>query len=214
MQKQIEAIEQFVRAELATEHSGHGFDHIQRVVNNARLIQQNEATGDWLIIRLAALLHDVIDEKIVADVAQARQKVQLVLTANGISEVQQHAILAIIDHLSFADNLDQQSTLTLEGQIVQDADRLDAIGAIGIGRTFMYGGAHAGVAYDPHMHPRATLTRENYREPTTVINHFYEKLFKLAATMNTQAARDIAQARTSFMHQFVDQYLAEWQGQR
>ncbi|MDT7016513.1 HD domain-containing protein [Latilactobacillus curvatus] len=214
MQRQIEAIEQFVRTELAAEHSGHGFDHIQRVVNNARLIQQKELAADLTTIILAALLHDVIDEKIATDVEQARQKVKTKLTENGIQDGQQTAIFDIIDHMSFSKNLNQHQTLSLEGQIVQDADRLDAIGAIGIGRTFMYGGAHDGVAYDPEIQPRVELTKENYREPSTVINHFYEKLFKLAATMNTQAAREIAQARTDFMHQFVDQYLAEWTGQR
>ena len=212
MQRQIEAIEQFVRTELAAEHSGHGFDHIQRVVNNARLIQQKELAADLTTIILAALLHDVIDEKIVTDVEQARQKVSAVLTDHGIEDDQQMAIFDIIDHMSFSKNINQRQTLSLEGQIVQDADRLDAIGAIGIGRTFMYGGAHDGVAYDPEIQPRAELTKANYREPSTVINHFYEKLFKLAATMNTQVAREIATARTQVMQDFVAEYIAEWQG--
>lgn len=214
MQRQIEAIEQFVRTQLAAEHSGHGFDHIQRVVTNARLIQQKESAGNLMTIILAAMLHDVIDEKIVPDVEQARQKVSTVLTDNGIEEDQQMAIWDIIDHISFAKNINQHQTLSIEGQIVQDADRLDAIGAIGIGRAFMYGGAHNGVAYDPERQPRTELTKANYREPATVVNHFYEKLFKLAATMNTRAAREVAQARTDFMHQFINQYLAEWEGQR
>ncbi|WP_459127964.1 HD domain-containing protein [Latilactobacillus curvatus] len=214
MQRQIEAIEQFVRTELAAEHSGHGFDHIQRVVNNARLIQQKELAADLTTIILATLLHDVIDEKIVTDVEQARQKVSAVLTDHGIEDDQQMAIFDIIDHMSFSKNINQRQTLSLEGQIVQDADRLDAIGAIGIGRTFMYGGAHDGVAYDPEIQPRAELTKANYREPSTVINHFYEKLFKLAATMNTQVAREIATARTQVMQDFVAEYIAEWQGEK
>lgn len=212
MQKQIEAIEQFVRTALAQEHSGHGFDHIQRVVNNARLIQRQVGDGDLTTITLAALLHDVIDEKIVSDVAQARQTVAAVLTQNGIDKTQSTVIFDIIDHMSFSKNINQHQTLSLEGQIVQDADRLDAIGAIGIGRTFMYGGAHDGVAYDPAIEPRTELTKANYREPSTVINHFYEKLFKLAATMNTQVAREIATARTQVMQDFVAEYIAEWQG--
>ena len=212
MQKQIEAIEQFVRTALAQEHSGHGFDHIQRVVNNARLIQRQVGAADLTTIILAALLNDVIDEKIVTDVEQARQKVSAVLTDHGIEDDQQMAIFDIIDHMSFSKNINQRQTLSLEGQIVQDADRLDAIGAIGIGRTFMYGGAHDGVAYDPEIQPRAELTKANYREPSTVINHFYEKLFKLAATMNTQVAREIATARTQVMQDFVAEYIAEWQG--
>lgn len=214
MQKQIEAIEQFVRTALAQEHSGHGFDHIQRVVNNARLIQRQVGDGDLTTIILAALLHDVIDEKIVSDVAQARQSVAAVLTQNGIDKMQSTAIFDIIDHMSFSKNINQHQTLSLEGQIVQDADRLDAIGAIGIGRTFMYGGAHDGMAYDPEIQPRAELTKANYREPSTVINHFYEKLFKLAATMNTQVAREIATARTQVMQDFVAEYIAEWQGEK
>lgn len=214
MQRQIEAIEQFVRTALAQEHSGHGFDHIQRVVNNAHLIQRQVGDGDLTTITLAALLHDVIDEKIVSDVAQARQSVAAVLTQNGIEEMQSTAIFDIIDHMSFSKNINQHQALSLEGQIVQDADRLDAIGAIGIGRTFMYGGAHDGVAYDPEIQPRAELTKANYREPSTVINHFYEKLFKLAATMNTQVAREIATARTQVMQDFVAEYIAEWQGEK
>lgn len=212
MQKQIEVIEQFVRTALAQEHSGHGFDHIHRVVNNARLIQRQVGGGDLTTITLAALLHDVIDEKIVSDVAQARKSVAAVLTQNDIDEAQSTAIFDIIDYMSFSKNINQHQTLSLEGQIVQDADRLDAMGAIGIGRTFMYGGAHDGVAYDPAIQPRAELTKANYREPSTVINHFYEKLFKLAATMNTQVAREIATARTQVMQDFVAEYIAEWQG--
>ena len=214
MQKQIEAIEQFVRTALAQEHSGHGFDHIQRVVNNARLIQRQVGDGDLTTITLVALLHDVIDEKIVSDVTQARQSVAAGLTQKGIDKMQSTVIFDIIDHMSFSKNINQHQALSLEGQIVQDADRLDAIGAIGIGRTFMYGGAHDGVAYDPEIQPRAELTKANYREPSTVINHFYEKLFKLAATMNTQVAREIATARTQVMQDFVAEYIAEWQGEK
>lgn len=211
---QIEQIEKYVKVQLATEHSGHGFDHIQRVVRNARLICQQIPTADGTLVEMAALLHDVIDEKVVVDVEQARQAMVAQLTVIGVSVTRQQAILTIIEHMSFVKNIDQQQVLSLEGQIVQDADRLDAIGAIGIGRTFMYGGAHSGVAYDPQIEPRAELTATNYREPTTIINHFYEKLFKLAATMNTPVAKALATKRTQVMQDFVTEYLAEWQGER
>ncbi|KRL59410.1 HD domain-containing protein [Latilactobacillus fuchuensis] len=211
---QIEQIEKYVKAQLASEHSGHGFDHIQRVVRNARLICQQIPMADSTLVEMAVLLHDVIDEKVVGDVEQARQAMVAQLTVIGVSFERQQAILTIIEHMSFVKNIDQQQVLSLEGQIVQDADRLDAIGAIGIGRTFMYGGAHGGIAYDPQIEPRAELTAANYREPTTVINHFYEKLFKLAATMNTPVAKTLATKRTQVMQDFVTEYLAEWQGER
>lgn len=213
MNQTIKQIENFVQTKLQQEHSGHGFDHIQRVVRNAQLISRQIPKADLQLVEMAALLHDVIDEKVVADVSQAQQAVRDFLTTILVPVETQTAIFAIINQMSFVKNIEHVQVLSLEGQIVQDADRLDAIGAIGIGRTFMYGGAHAGVAYDPAIEPRAELTAENYREPTTVINHFYEKLFKLAETMNTTVARKIAVQRTTFMRAFVAEYLAEWQGE-
>lgn len=112
--------------------------------------------------------------------------------------------------MSFSDNLGQKYKLSLEGQIVQDADRLDAIGAIGIARTFYYGGAHGHILYDPEIQPREKMTHDEYRDNKTVINHFYEKLFKLKDDMNTPLAQKIAVERTEYMKSFVNEFKKEW----
>ena len=126
----------------------------------------------------------------------------------------QTPVFAIIDHLSFSKNLSEKQVLSQEGQIVQDADRLDAIGAIGIARTFYYGGHVGNPMYDPELPPRTQMDAAAYRsERSTVINHFYEKLLLLESKMNTETGRRLARKRTAFMEQFLQEFFDEWKGQ-
>ena len=126
----------------------------------------------------------------------------------------QASVFAIIDHLSFSKNLSEKQVLSQEGQIVQDADRLDAIGAIGIARTFYYGGHVGNPMYDPELPPRTQMDAAAYRsERSTVINHFYEKLLLLESKMNTETGRRLARKRTAFMEQYLQEFFDEWNGQ-
>lgn len=207
---QLTAIRTYARQKLAQDHSGHGSDHLERVNRLARRLAQAEQANLNLTLA-AAWLHDVIDDKLMADPERAHHDLADQLTTIGVSSADQTAIFDIIDHMSFSKSLNGAQKLSLEGQIVQDADRLDAIGAIGIARALYYSGHVGEKIYDPAIAPREHLTKEQYRQqPGTAINHFYEKLFKLADMMNTPAAKALAKRRTDVMRAFVDQFKAEW----
>ncbi|BBM22655.1 MULTISPECIES: HD domain-containing protein [Lactiplantibacillus] len=207
---QLTAIRTYARQKLAQDHSGHGSDHLERVNRLARRLAQAEQANLNLTLA-AAWLHDVIDDKLMVDPEQAHHDLADQLSELGVSTADQTAIFDIIDHMSFSKSLNGAQKLSLEGQIVQDADRLDAIGAIGIARALYYSGHVGEKIYDPAIAPREHLTKEQYRQqPGTAINHFYEKLFKLADMMNTPAAKALAKRRTDVMRAFVDQFKAEW----
>lgn len=207
---QLTGIRTYARQKLAQDHSGHGSDHLERVNRLARRLAQAEQANLNLTLA-AAWLHDVIDDKLMADPERAHHDLVDQLTTIGVSSADQTAIFDIIDHMSFSKSLNGAQKLSLEGQIVQDADRLDAIGAIGIARALYYSGHVGEKIYDPAIAPREHLTKEQYRQqPGTAINHFYEKLFKLADMMNTPAAKALAKRRTDVMRAFVDQFKAEW----
>lgn len=207
---QLTAIRTYARQKLAQDHSGHGSDHLERVNRLARRLAQAEQANLNLTLA-AAWLHDVIDDKLMVDPEQAHHDLADQLSELGVSTADQTAIFDIIDHMSFSKSLNGAQKLSLEGQIVQDADRLDAIGAIGIARALYYSGHVGEKIYDPSIAPREHLTKEQYRQqPGTAINHFYEKLFKLADMMNTPAAKALAKRRTDVMRAFVDQFKAEW----
>ena len=207
---QLTAIATYATDRLAQDKSGHGTDHLHRVVKLARRLAIAEQ-ADLNLTLAAAWLHDVIDDKLMADPEQAHQALATKLTALQVRVAAQQAIFEIIDHMSFSKSLNGTQSLSLAGQIVQDADRLDAIGAIGIARALYYSG-HVGEAiYDPQVAPREHMTKAQYRhQPGTAINHFYEKLFKLEGLMNTAAAKQLAHQRTQVMRQFVNQFKAEW----
>jgi len=207
---QLAAIEAYAQKRLAQDRSGHGADHLQRVVKLARRLAVAEH-AELNLTLAAAWLHDVIDDKLMADPKQAHRALTDQLTSLQVTASAQTEILAIIDHMSFSKSLSGVQTLSLEGQIVQDADRLDAIGAIGIARAIYYSGHVGETLYDPAIAPREHLTKAQYRQqPGTAINHFYEKLFKLEGLMNTPAARKLAHRRTQVMRDFVTQFKAEW----
>ena len=208
-------LQTYAQTQAAGDHSGHAADHLQRVVANARRLLIGASPADEAIVLAAAWLHDTYDEKLVADSAAAKQATAQQLLAAGATVAQQEAVLTIIDRMSFRANLAAKQPLSLEGQLVQDADRLDALGAIGIARTFMYSGAHGKRLYDPDQPPSADLTAATYRQAETpAINHFEEKLFKLAAMMNTAAGKKLAEHRTKAMRAFVDEFFEEIQGKK
>lgn len=212
-QKIIAAAEVFVRSKLAHDFSGHDWWHIDRVRNNAVTIARKENAHIFLC-ELTALLHDVTDEKLVCDELQAEQQLKEWLGAQKLPSTLIDQVLEIISTMSFKGGSRPPMT-TLEGQIVQDADRLDAIGAVGISRVFAYSGAKGRPVHDPTVKPRQAMTKEEYRSGhDTAINHFYEKLFKLKPLMNTEYGRQMAEQRHTFMEQYLEQFYGEWDGSR
>lgn len=197
----INETEQFVRAFHATDFSGHDYAHIERVRKMALQIAATEG-GDLLTIELAALLHDVADEKLGGTLSS----VALFLSGK-VSDDRQRHILQIIDGMSFKGG-DRPPLETLEGRIVQDADRLDAIGAIGVARTFQYGALTQAPMHVPGLRPRKPGDRTS---PSSTINHFYEKLLLLKDLMNTETAKGIAEERHAFMVEFLERFQKEWE---
>ncbi|AVK99586.1 HD domain-containing protein [Pediococcus inopinatus] len=206
----LKGIDKFVFSKLNDDKTGHDYAHIQRVVKMAQRLASDSDQGQLFVVLASAELHDVIDEKIVSDQTKAENEVRAFLKDQDVAQTDIEAIFAIITHMSFSKNLEHHYQLSVEGQIVQDADRLDAIGAIGIGRVFYYGGAHGHTMYDPQIAPRTEMTHAQYRQNETVINHFYEKLLKLVDLMNTKAAKQIAEQRTKVLTDFLDEFKAEW----
>lgn len=203
----------FATKVLGGDGSGHGMDHIDRVVANARrILRDGNEPVDELLVLAACTLHDSYDDKLVADVAAGRAAAQDALLAAGFTAVRAEQALLIIDRMSFHYSLDHPEVkLSLEGQIVQDADRLDAIGAIGIARAFAYGGNKARPLYSS-ADPRTHLNGSNYRRGGDTINHFHEKLLGLSATLNTAAARTVGDERTAYMRAFLAEFAAEVEG--
>ncbi|SCC12236.1 HD domain-containing protein [Gilliamella intestini] len=211
-QKMVLNIQSFVKQKLADDFTGHDMAHIERVVRLAEQILQHEPKANCFIVIVSAYLHDIIDDKVVDDVNQAMIELRQYLISLALTDNDIELIFAIIENISYRKNLTNKKTLSLEGQIVQDADRLDALGAIGIGRTFYYGGNKHNIMHDPSIPPRTSMTEQSYKQPNTVINHFYEKLFLLKDMINTPAAKEMAEQRHHFLVQFVAQFENEWLG--
>ncbi|WP_099351597.1 HD domain-containing protein [Fredinandcohnia onubensis] len=211
-QKIIEATTTFVKNILQHDSSGHDWWHIERVRKAALQIGEKE-NANLFVVEMAALLHDVADEKLNKSEEEGLMKVRNWLSSLQITDSEQKEIIEIISTMSFKGG-SRPPMKTIEGQVVQDADRLDAIGAIGIARTFAYAGAHGDLIYDPELPFRESMTKEEYRNgKSTAVNHFYEKLLKLKDTLNTNAAQKAAQERHDFMTAFLDQFYKEWNGQ-
>lgn len=202
----------YVKETFAREYSGHDYFHTLRVFHMATYIAEREG-ADTETVQLAALLHDVDDRKISPATCEGQDNARSFLAAEGMDEAQIEEICRIIRGVSFAGN--QEPPFTLEGKCVQDADRLDAIGAMGIARAFAYGGHHNRLMHDPDVKPNVNMSKEAYAQSqSTTINHFYEKLFKLTALMNTSTAKEIAQRREVYMRAFVDEFMDEWDGRK
>ncbi|MFS0780380.1 HD domain-containing protein [Bacillus sp. 1P06AnD] len=207
----INATESFVKRALEGEASGHDWWHIHRVRRSALRIGRKEG-ADLFICEMSALLHDVADEKLNESKEDGMRKIRVWLCSLGMEEELRNHIEVIVGTMSYAGG-NGPIMQTIEGRVVQDADRLDALGAIGIARTFAYGGSKGHVLHDPGLPPRKSMTKEEYRRnPGTAIHHFYEKLFKLSALMNTEYGRILAEERTAFMEEFIDRFYKEWDG--
>lgn len=210
MKEQLAEIKNYGLSALASDQTGHGADHIQRVAAIAEEILKTEPEADSFIALSAAYLHDTIDDKVTADPQAAADQLATFLTELDVPQEKIQAIFAIIDNMSYSKELSGKMELSLEGKIVQDADRIDALGAIGILRTSYFGGGHGHPIHDPNMPPKTFKDKEDYRKGTTVINHFYEKLFLLSETMNTEYGKKEAKRREAFMKEFLDEFYREW----
>lgn len=208
----IERAQAYVREKFENEFSGHDYFHTLRVFKMATKIAEQEGAGVE-IVQLAALLHDVDDRKISPETHHTQANARSFLVSNGVDGDTIESICQIIREISFGSN--DSAPTTLEGQCVQDADRLDAIGAIGIARAFAYGGNHNRHMYHPEIKPNLNMTKDEYRKTeSTTINHFYEKLFTLTALMNTKTAIQIAHEREVYMKEFVSEFMDEWEGNK
>lgn len=209
----IEQTEVFVRNELGEDATGHDWFHVDRVRRSALHISKEEKKGDLFVIELAALLHDIPDEKLNDSAQKGKEKLDSFLQSIHLPIETQNHINQIIDSISYRGG--RKTVLeTIEAQIVQDADRLDAIGAIGIARAFAYGGKKGQPIYDPTINVREEMSLEEYRKgKSTSIHHFYEKLLKLKILLNTTAAKRMAESRHKAMESFLEQFYQEWNGQ-
>ncbi len=208
----IEKTKDFVKQTLENAEAGHDYWHILRVLKTAEKISENEG-GDLLIIRLGALLHDIADAKFHnGDETIGPKIAREFLQAQGVDDQIIGHVVKIIENISFKNSFDGQKFKSLELDIIQDADRLDAIGAIGIARAFIYGGHKNNLMYDPDFVVKERISKEDYKKgQTATINHFYEKLLKLKDMMNTQTAKAMAEDRHRFMELFLEQFYKEWE---
>lgn len=212
-QQLIENTITFVKNTLANAEGGHDWFHIERVYKNAVQIAQGENVNS-LIVALGALLHDIADSKFFNgdETIAPRMASEFLLSQDTDSAVIEH-VIQIIKNISFKGGNKVQTFKSLELDVVQDADRLDALGAIGIARTFNYGGFKNRKLYDPAIASKLDMTPEEYKASTApTINHFYEKLLLLKDKMNTKTGRSIAEKRHQYMEAFLKQFYAEWEG--
>ena len=211
----VEWIEQaliYVKEKFEHEYSGHDYFHTLRVFKMATRIAECEG-ADLQIVQLSALLHDVDDRKLSPATYQNQANARDFLSSIGADANAIERICQIIREISFGAN--SSVPTTIEGKCVQDADRLDALGAIGIARAFAYGGNHQRLMYHPDISPNENMTKEEYvKSESTTINHFYEKLFKLTALMNTKTAIEIAKSREAYMQGFISEFMDEWDGNK
>lgn len=212
-QQIIEQTEVYVQKELGQDATGHDWFHVDRVRGNALTIYKQENQGDAFVIEMAALLHDIADEKLNDSVEKGEAKLEAFLNSILLEKETKDHIKQIIETISYKGGR-KTELATIEAKIVQDADRLDAIGAIGIARAFAYGGKKGQPIYDPNIQVREEMTLEEYRKgKSTSIHHFYEKLLKLKDLLNTKTAKDMAEKRQKMMELFLEQFFQEWNGQ-
>lgn len=213
MESLIQRTEAFVREKLPIDATGHDWHHVFRVRRNALSIASAE-TVDRLVVELAALLHDIADHKFHGgDAAIGPRVARDWLQENGASSATVDHVVQIIERLSFKGAAVTQEPMSLEGQIVQDADRLDALGAIGIARAFAYGGHKGRPLYDPAIGSEQHATFAAYQSSAgPTLNHFYEKLLLLKDRMNTETGRRLAEERHAFLEEFLLRFYAEWGG--
>lgn len=207
----------FVKETLKEVESGHDWFHIERVYNNALLIAKEEKV-DLFVVKLGALLHDIADAKFhEGNETLGPKKARAFLEKELVDETIIRHVENIINHISYKNSLENtaEKFTSNELKVVQDADRLDAIGAIGIARCFNYGGFKNRPIYDPEIKPNLNLSKEAYKNSTApTINHFYEKLLRLKDQMNTKTGQKIALSRHEFMTTYLHQFFEEWSGKK
>jgi uncharacterized protein len=204
----------FVKKQLEDAEGGHDWFHIERVFKNALLIAENEDCN-VTVVKLGALLHDIADSKFYdGDEKIGPKTARIFLESQNVSEDIISHVIAIIENISFKGGNFEKKFNSKELEIVQDADRLDAIGAIGIARTFNYGGFKNRPLFNPNIQPNLNMSKEEYKNSESpTLNHFYEKLLLLKDKMNTETGKKIAQKRHDFMITFLAQFYAEWDGE-
>lgn len=215
MSNLIEKTKAFVKQQLQGAEGGHDWFHIERVYNNALLIAKGEKC-DPVVVQLGALLHDIADSKFHnGDETVGPETARKFLQQENVSETIIDQVVGIIENISFKGGNFDKKFSSVELDIVQDADRLDALGAIGIARTFNYGGFKNRTLYDPAIQPNLNMTKEEYKASTApTVNHFYEKLLLLKGRMNTQTGKQLAEERHRYMEGFLSQFYAEWNGEK
>ncbi len=210
----IEKTITYVKQQLANAEGGHDWWHIERVWKSAKKIAETENVN-LLVIELGALLHDIADAKFHDGDEELGPHIAAVFMReiNVDEETIQH-VVQIIKHISFKGGKEAQTFTSPELNVVQDADRLDALGAIGIARTFNYGGFKNREIFNPNIPPNLTMTKEEYKKSDAPsINHFYEKLLLLKDLMNTETGKQLAIQRHVFMEQYLEQFYLEWNGE-
>lgn len=202
---------QFVKEKLEGAEAGHDWFHIERVWKLSKKIAQAEDCN-LEVVELSALLHDIADPKFHnGDETVALKISRKFLESQNVEEIIIQKVLFIIKNISFKNRNEVPADLPIELKIVQDADRIDAIGAIGVARTFNFGGFKNNLMYHPDIQPKLNMSKEEYKKSNgTTINHFYEKLLLLKNLMNTNEGKKIAEERHQFMLTFLDQFMKEW----
>ena len=210
----LNIIKKYVKNKCINEYSGHDYYHIKRVYNTSMLINKQEK-ADEFIIGIIALMHDIYDHKffkgnIENQIAETLKELEI---NKYLTKEELNNITYSCSNLSFSSNIKEKKVLSKEGKIVQDADRLDAIGAVGIARVFAYGGKNNKLIYDEKVYNE---NMDEYKEKgsKTGINHFYDKLLKIKNCMNTNKGKELAEKRTEYMHKFLNEFYAEWFGKR
>jgi uncharacterized protein len=207
----LRAAKLFAHSVHTTDRSGHDWPHIERVAKWSSRLAVAEG-ADPFVCELAALIHDVGDEKLNDSKEAGELKVRSWLDSQPIADAVRQHVWDIISTMSFNGGVNAPMR-TIEGEVVQDADRLDAIGAIGIARTFVYAGSRGHSMYDPELPSRMSMSASGYRNgKQTAINHFYEKLLLLKDRMNTESGRRAAEERHTFLESYLKQFLEEWNG--
>ncbi|SIQ22062.1 uncharacterized protein SAMN05880574_10818 [Chryseobacterium sp. RU37D] len=211
MKNLIENTVEFVKKKLEGAEAGHDWFHIERVRKLSKKIAETEKCNQE-VVELGALLHDIADPKFHhGDETLALKVSRDFLESQNAPENVIEQVVFIIKNISFKNRGETPENLPIELKIVQDADRIDAIGAIGIGRTFNFGGFKNNLMYDPDIQPKMYMSKDEYKKSNgTTINHFYEKLLLLKDLMNTERGKEIAGERHDFMLKFLDQFYKEW----
>lgn len=210
----LESLQNQVKEKLSGEGTGHDWFHIERVRKVAMRIAATEKGVDLFVVEAGALLHDIADHKFHGGDATVGPKMaQTILESEDVDEIKAKKIIQIVEEISFKGAGVPTPMSSLEGKIVQDADRLDAIGAIGIARTFAYGGSKNRPIYDPNIKAVCHTSFAAYKTSTApTINHFYEKLLLLKELMNTMKGKQMAEKRHEFMEEFLTRFYMEWDG--